>query len=673
VPHLCKQFFLSCEIVPFRRDQGDELLSRLTTDFNIFIKPTDRQVIVERLQASESIRDFEFSIRHRSGAIRHVVAAQELITFNGETCILSNLLDITERKRAEEVVRAARDELEVHVQERTLELANANRALVKEIAERKEIERQLRIQTTAIEAAANGIVITDPQGNIQWINPALLQITGYEMHELLGQKMHIFKSGQHDQDFYQTMWNAILSGQVWQGEMINRRKDGNLYVEEQTITPVQDEMGQIQHFIAIKQDITDRKQAQEELERRNVELQTISNAEHVQRQFSEALVAAALMLNKSLKLSEVLSLILEEIRAVIPYQLADIMLLEGESFYDANHQGEFGWPANLMGIHNRFLLEDFPLLNKMCQSGEPVLVLDTQKAADWIVVNGLAWTQSFLSAPLLVETKVIGFVNLFSNQLGYFTQEMSNRLVAFAAHAAVAIQNAWLFERVQASTERLHSLSRRLVEIQESERLYISRELHDEAGQVLTSLLVDLQLLEKNISEPNTLLKIITEMESSLNGVIESLHRIAMSLRPASLDHVGLVAALRQHIDTVSAKHGLKVSFRSMGVEDRLPSNVETVLYRIVQEALTNIVRHAHANQVDVVLTVRDDKLIVIVEDDGVGFDPNAVSTGNHLGLFGMRERTEMIDGKLTIESTPGKGTTIMMEVDYANTVSSRR
>jgi signal transduction histidine kinase len=111
----------------------------------------------------------------------------------------------------------------------------------------------------------------------------------------------------------------------------------------------------------------------------------------------------------------------------------------------------------------------------------------------------------------------------------------------------VAIQNAWLFEQVQASTERLQSLSRRLVEIQENERRYISRELHDEAGQVLTSLLVDLRLLEKNISEPKILQKIVTEMEASLNGVIENLHRIAMALRPASLDHVGLVAALRQH------------------------------------------------------------------------------------------------------------------------------
>jgi signal transduction histidine kinase len=469
------------------------------------------------------------------------------------------------------------------------------------------------------------------------------------------------------------MWKTILSGEVWQGEMINRRKDGSHYIEEQTITPVRDEAGQISHFIAIKQDITKRKQDEKELEQRNTELQIISEAERNQRQFSEALVGAALIVSKSLKLNEVLALILEQIQEVIPYQLANISLLEGDSFYDACHHGDLPWPASLMGMNNRFLIDRFPLLSEMRQSGQPILVLDSEKQPDWVGIEGMDWVRSLLIAPLLAEQKVMGFVTLFSNQPEFFTQEMRNRLVAFAAHAAVAIQNAWLFEQVQASTERLQSLSRRLVEIQENERRYISRELHDEAGQVLTSLLVDLRLLEKNISEPKVLQKIVTEMESSLNGVIENLHRIAMALRPASLDHVGLVAALRQHTESMAEKHGVNISFTSSGVVERLPANVETVLYRIVQESLTNIVRHAHATRVDVVLTVRDGKLIVIIEDDGIGFDPELAPAGTHLGLFGMRERAEMIDAKLMIESSPGNGTTIMMEVAYADTIVGRR
>jgi PAS domain S-box-containing protein len=587
--------------------------------------------------------------------------------------IIALVEDITERKRAEEELRRAHDQLELRVDERTRELAVANRELLREIAERKEIERQLRLQTTTMEAAGNGIVITDDRGNIQWANPAMRQISGYTAQELIGKSTRIFGSGQHNEAYYHQMWDTVLSGQVWRGETINRRKDGSLYMEEQTITPVRSDHGEVTHFIAIKQDITERKQAEENLAQRNVELQIISSAERNQRQFSEALIEAAILLNRSLKLDEVLSLILEQIRGVISYHFANIVFLEGESFYVASHQGDFKGAANATDNDNRFRLDGFPILARMRTSGEPTLMMDLQEEPDWIILQGFEWVRSFLSAPLLVENKVIGFVNLFGDQPRFFTHEMRDRLVAFAAQAGVAIQNAWLFEQVQASTERLQSLSRRLVEIQENERLYISRELHDEAGQVLTSLLVDLRLLEKNAAQPDAILKIVAEMERSLNGVIENLHRIAMALRPASLDHVGLVAALRQHVDSVREKHDIDATFRSTAVMERLPANVETILYRTVQEALTNVIRHAHATRVDVVLTIRDNKLVILVEDDGIGFDPNSVSRDDHLGLFGIRERTEMIGAALVIESEPGRGTTIMLEVDYDNTTIGRR
>jgi signal transduction histidine kinase len=318
------------------------------------------------------------------------------------------------------------------------------------------------------------------------------------------------------------------------------------------------------------------------------------------------------------------------------------------------------------------LLKDFPFLKKIRQSGQPVLIPDVKQEPDWVAVDSVACSRSFLSAPLLLEKQVIGFVNLYAEQPDFFTLEMRDRLVAFAAHAAVAIQNAWLFEQVRASSERLQSLSHRLVEIQESERLYIARELHDEAGQLLTSMILDLSQLKKKASDPEIVKKKVTEMEATLDDVMENLHRMAMALRPTSLDHLGLETALSQYVASVGEKHGLKISFRSEKFRNRLPTNVETVLYRIVQEALTNVVRHAHATQVDVVLTVRDDALIMIVEDNGIGFDPESITTAEHLGLFGMHERAEMIGGKLVIESAPGVGTTLMLEVANPDGVNER-
>ncbi len=191
---------------------------------------------------------------------------------------------------AEAELRLAHDELEIRVQERTEELAAANRELSNEIAERREIERQLRIQTAAMEAAANGIIITDPKGRMLWVNPATTRISGYSEHDLVGQSTRIFSSGRHETDFYHQMWETILSGRVWHGETTNCRKDGTLYVEEQTITPVWNDDGQLSHFIAIKQDVTERKLIHAQLEESNRELIAITTSERQQRFLAEGLV-----------------------------------------------------------------------------------------------------------------------------------------------------------------------------------------------------------------------------------------------------------------------------------------------------------------------------------------------------------------------------------------------
>jgi len=130
--------------------------------------------------------------------------------------------------------------------------------------ERKRAEEKLRLQGTALESAANAIVITDRRGQACWVNPAFAALTGYSLQEVCGQNLRLLKSGRHDQAFYGDMWNTILAGEVWHGELINRRKDGTLFTEEMTITPVRDEKNEITHFVAIKQDITERKRAEEE-------------------------------------------------------------------------------------------------------------------------------------------------------------------------------------------------------------------------------------------------------------------------------------------------------------------------------------------------------------------------------------------------------------------------
>jgi PAS domain S-box-containing protein len=221
--------------------------------------------IMARLERGETISREETVRRRKDGSLVDVsLTISPIKDAKGQVVGASTIThDITERKRAEEAIRRANEELETRVIERTAELAQANRKLELELAERRKAEGLLRLRTEALEAAANTIVMTDRNGQIVWANAALTALTGYSAEEVLGQNPGIFKSGKQDQNYYEELWSTILAGEVWHGEIVNRRKNGTLYTEEMTITPVRDEHGEISHFIAIKQDVTLRRRAEE--------------------------------------------------------------------------------------------------------------------------------------------------------------------------------------------------------------------------------------------------------------------------------------------------------------------------------------------------------------------------------------------------------------------------
>ncbi|MBI3942616.1 MAG: sensor histidine kinase, partial [Chloroflexi bacterium] len=209
-------------------------------------------------------------------------------------------------------------------------------------------------------------------------------------------------------------------------------------------------------------------------------------------------------------------------------------------------------------------------------------------------------------------------------------------------------------------------LSRQLVEAQENERQHIARELHDEAGQALTSLMIDFRLLQQEVGYSPAVTARIEAMKNQTVAILDNLHRLARNLRPPSLDKLGLVPALRQHIEIFGKQHNLEAQFETVDFdEERLPPELETALYRIVQEALNNIARHAHASHVGVGVERRGDRVVTFIEDDGTGFDPEEALQQGRLGLLGMRERIESLGGNLEIESQPGLGTTIFVELPY--------
>lgn len=210
-------------------------------------------------------------------------------------------------------------------------------------------------------------------------------------------------------------------------------------------------------------------------------------------------------------------------------------------------------------------------------------------------------------------------------------------------------------------TELLH----KVVSAQEDERQRISRELHDETGQALTSLLVQLKILDNCTT--------LEEVQDQVKGIrhltLRTLHevrRLAADLRPAALDDLGLISALEGYIDDYANKSGLHVDFQPRNMEsERLPRDMEIVLYRVIQESLTNILRHANAAHVSVVIERQTTRLHLSVIDDGCGFDMERMlgMKNRGLGLLGMQERIELLGGTLMFDSRPGQGTRVAVEL----------
>ena len=295
--------------------------------------------------------------------------------------------------------------------------------------------------------------------------------------------------------------------------------------------------------------------------------------------------------------------------------------------------------------------------------GASPVIKELKAAVDQSISSDQSY-QAYAVFPLLFSSRQTGALHLLSRQQAFFSNDNQILLQSYANLAAVAIQNTRLFQEVRRSNRLLHGLSQRLMKAQEEERLHLSRELHDESGQLLTALTVQLGLLERGLDQPATLRDKIDELKHTATSIQDNLHKLAVNLRPASLDHLGLVTTIQQFIEEFHRQYGIQVDFEAVGMQGRrLPIEVETAIFRIVQESLTNVILHAQAKSVDVLLSQHEHELIMVVEDDGVGFLPGSQSQEEHLGLFGMRERIEMLGGTFVIESSPGKGTTIKVEV----------
>jgi signal transduction histidine kinase len=233
-----------------------------------------------------------------------------------------------------------------------------------------------------------------------------------------------------------------------------------------------------------------------------------------------------------------------------------------------------------------------------------------------------------------------------------------------ALRRAQAMQLALQAQKIEAEEERLRLLQR-MIAAQEQERLRITRDLHDQTGQDLTGLSLGLKSLEPVLGDErgHATLRWLQALTAQIGS---NLHRTAWELRPTALNDLGLLRALETYTSDWSERFGIRVDYHAGDLARRFADDVETTVYRIVQESLTNVLRHAAASTVSLVLELHEGVLQVIIEDDGRGFDVEAVAGQGRLGLPGIAERLAVVGGTLSIDSSPGAGTTLYIRIPVA-------
>ena len=313
------------------------------------------------------------------------------------------------------------------------------------------------------------------------------------------------------------------------------------------------------------------------------------------------------------------------------------------------------------------------IAGRVAQSGKALLLEDISadsrvKYPDLVSAEGL---KAFISVPLRSKDKVLGVINIASRTPHHFTTDDMHLLHSIGDQLGVAIEQARLYERLRKARERYRKLTRQILVAQEDERKRLARELHDETSQALSGLSLQLQALvdmaEMSGSKDAEFIARLKKTQSLAMQVHNEIRRLMADLRPSLLDTLGLVPAIRQYADAILRPVGINVSVETKGVERRLPSEVETELFRVAQGAIGNIIQHSKAKNAAIVVEYLDDELLMRISDDGQGFDVSKITdieeSGRGRGLFSMRERVMLLGGKGWVESQPGRGTIVWARV----------
>jgi signal transduction histidine kinase len=369
--------------------------------------------------------------------------------------------------------------------------------------------------------------------------------------------------------------------------------------------------------------------------------------------------------NSTLQLPQVLNLILDQAIAVMQAEAGSIMMLD-ESTGELQVRAARGTRASEIFGCSVKLGEG--IAGWVALYGRPLLLIEGMVDPRFHTICKRDDVKDAMCVPLQADGTVIGVLSLNNRRgSGPFSEQDLQLLVALGNHVTLAIRNAALYEQTARQRHTMERLLSKLVWAQEEERKRVSLEIHDGPAQTLYAALFRLQTYQALLQQdPENAVEELRGAVQSIKETLSEIRRLIFDLRPMSLDEIGLVTALRQYAEKFTKRHNVRVDVRTRGEERRLPVPLETALYRIVQEALTNIWKHARATKASVIVSFDTRRCGIQIADDGVGFDLAAVGAGDqreHLGIVGIRERAEMLGGTLRIASAPGAGTTVVVTV----------
>lgn len=533
----------------------------------------------------------------------------------------------------------------------------ADKSVTPNSSGRQRLQAELLTLRKAVEASGEVIFLTDRQGIITYVNPEFTRLYGYQADEVVGRTTpRILKSGLMTDRDYEQFWETLLNRQVVKREFINKCKDGRFVTVEGSASLILNDKAEIAGFLAIQRDITQRVQAEEDIRQRNEELATLN--------------AIATTVSQSLDLHQILNDALDEVLKLDMFGGAakgmvfgldrengrlDLIAYRGTP---ADHPCVVQSPQPGECLCGQVALEGQTIISEDCWG-------DERHSRRWPAMP----QHKDICLPLKVRGEVLGVMNVRLPDSHEVADHDVELLTSVADQIGVAIENARLFEAVSQQHERLRSLTSRLAEAEETERRRLAQELHDQVGRKLTALGINLNMIRTKLPDDDLQKAgpLLLESQALVEQTTQLIRGVMSELRPPMLDDLGLVDTLQWYAEQFALRTGLSVNLTADALSLPLPDRLENTLFRIAQESLNNVTKHARATEVMISLESDGATVRLIIADDGLGYRPDrqAKPGEDHgWGLLIMAERAEAAGGRCWIEPRPsGKGSQVIAEI----------